>query len=381
MQYLSIVIADSHLEYANGVASFLREQPSLRHAAVRQFTRLEHVEAYFQHESDGCMIVIACTNWSEHIRQLNLPKRCCLIELTDEEEAMDEHAFYRYQSLELLLSRLRAWTSSNEPGSGAKAGSGCKTEVIAVYAASGGSGKTTTAANLAYHLSRRDQHVLYLNLEHVPSLEAAAGKEEGEFGNLVYMLKHHPERFQDNLRRFFIRHPDLACDSIPTPAYADELHELNADDLKQFIHSMKKLNIYDYVILDLPSVWEPRIISLFQQSDHIFWLLLDQVHCRLKTVHLLRQFYRANDEMHDEVARKIRFVLNQALNELCNDYSQHGIRLCGRLPYIPRWKATAGTDEYLNEPAFFGPLLRLMPKPSDPKLLEQTGGSADGNFI
>lgn len=359
----SLVIADNNEEYASGLAAFFRSSEILPLTTVKRFTQLEHVMAYSKQVNQAEWFLLICEEWADRLEGDTLPNLCHKTVLTDVigDDSEEKHLFYRYQSLDILASRLRKRiVPSMQINTASDQAMGAAT-TIAVYSAAGGSGKTVTSSNLAYHLAQRGYQVLYFNYETYPSFESMPRQEGALFSKLLYQLKNHPERFSNHLSESIIPHPLLQCDTLPTPLYMNELAEINGDEMRILLQSLKQTNAYDYVIFDLPSIWNDCLSTALQHSDEVLWLLLDEVHCRHKTVFLMQQLYHTDEAFYNDLLKKIRFVLNKALESgMRNDYMKHGLRILDQLPYIPKWKTSERFEEMLLEAAFYSRLLLMI---------------------
>lgn len=204
---------------------------------------------------------------------------------------------------------------------------------------------------------------MYLSFEYWVSLDSPQSQGNGDFSKLMYMLKNHPDKLQKSLHEIITQHVQLKCDSLPVPAYTEEMLEMSAEETIVLLQTLTQMDRYDFIIVDLASTWDERMQSVLQNSDLIVWLLLDDIYCRYKSVNHLRQLYQMNRSFYQALLQKSHFVINKSLHQARNNnYSLHGIRVQSHLPYIPKWKTSTCTDEYLKEADFYRPLLQLISK-------------------
>ena len=151
---------------------------------------------------------------------------------------------------------------------GAKSGPGT---VIAVVSASGGSGKTFLATNLAYHLqTSSDRQICLIDLDlQFGELSTALRLKlrhtiydllntEDESDDLGARLEQHLERHESGIR--VLAAPD-------DPEHADSIE---AVDVARIIEAARSR--FDYVVVDTPTALSEAVLVALEQADQIFVL-------------------------------------------------------------------------------------------------------------
>ncbi|CAA9213960.1 MAG: Type II/IV secretion system ATPase TadZ/CpaE, associated with Flp pilus assembly [uncultured Acidimicrobiales bacterium] len=150
----------------------------------------------------------------------------------------------------------------------AKSGPGT---VIAVVSASGGSGKTFLATNLAYHLqTSSDRQICLIDLDlQFGELSTALRLKprhtiydllntEDESDDLGARLEQHLERHESGIR--VLAAPD-------DPEHADSIE---AVDVARIIEAARSR--FDYVVVDTPTALSEAVLVALEQADQIFVL-------------------------------------------------------------------------------------------------------------
>ena len=195
----------------------------------------------------------------------------------------------QYQSLPVLLqglSELCARSASSRFGHSSalagrtSAGEKSGPEVIAVYSAAGGVGKTTLALHLAHAAGAMGKRVLYLNLERWSS--AAAWLEEdrpeplppgGEgMSELLYRLKAQPDEAGSWLSEHARRDPLLKAHYIAPCSNAEDRLQLTAEDATGLLMAIAGSGQYDLIVCDLDDGLTELQLCLLELSDHVLWL-------------------------------------------------------------------------------------------------------------
>ena len=171
------------------------------------------------------------------------------------------------QALELSRPVARRRGEDRRVGEGAERPQGT---VIAVVSATGGSGKTVFATNLAYHLQSRTEQTCLIDLDL-------------QFGELATALRLRPrhtihdlvsrEGDDDDLARQFEEHLERHESGIRLLSAPDEPEEadgIDAADVARVIEAARSR--FDYVIVDTPAALSESVLVAVEQADQIFAL-------------------------------------------------------------------------------------------------------------
>jgi len=345
-----VVLAAVQREYAAKLAEFLREEePSWEIAAYTHDSALRRE----LHGGGRIDLLIGQSQLLEAIHPLGgtVGK---VIELVDGTGAVGEYgvAIGQYQPLPTLLSSIRSIAGLES----AVSAEGC--QAWTVFSASGGTGKTTVALNLARQAGERGLRVFYFNLESLNATALLFGKGEPDsLSRLLYALQTHPEQWDELAKRFIRHQPQLRADYIDAPEHPGERLALTPEATEEFLRKLKSLGRYDLIVIDPDSGagdWHRRLLEL---SDRVLWLLLDDAQTLRKTERLLRYWH---DEFADAMY-KFAFVMNKS----------NGDRFVNRmeiptasdpivLPYIPQWKTIDQPGRLLSVPTFAGAVAELL---------------------
>ena len=182
---------------------------------------------------------------------------------------------------------------------------------IAILNEKGGSGKTTTAANVAAHLAlRRGRRVLAIDLDPQGQLAKVLGVEVGTktAGAIDLLLDavlddgtlDRPTRSRGVLPKLATRIPGL--DLVPGSKALGLATTLEADDdvsgrLAEALDRLPGVDAYDFILVDAPPSFGPLTLNALRAVDEIVvpvpltWLALDGCVELLKTVESVRRTY------------------------------------------------------------------------------------------
>ena len=269
-----------------------------------------------------------------------------------------------FQPLNLLLTTVMDLAGTAQV-SGRTSESGA--EVIAVYSAAPGAGKTTVAMNLVKQLGSRGLRVFYLNLENVDSaasFRSAVGSSgsEGGLPELLYELRAARENGEAcgfPLSRCAPFQETLKCISFPPLDRPDELLQMNEADTTALLDYLSASGACDVIVADTDTESHERSRALLQRADRVLWLLTDDLLHLRKTSGWMNHWETKQSESFYALLAKSTFVVNRYGGRLENRLPRPEIRPMAFLSYIPSWKYLSREDILLGSPIFQRDILTL----------------------
>lgn len=218
-------------------------------------------------------------------------------------------AVNKYQPVEVLLRQVLAifYEQSGAPLPGA-AESGKAARSIAVYAASGGSGKTATALNLAKQLAGMDYKVFYLNMEGISSF-SPAGEEDGSasFARVLYTLRG-GHSFAARMGQLVFHDERWRTDMFHPPRHPGEWAEYGKDDVKRLLETLGREGGYDYVVADLDATLTEAVVGAMEHCTDLLWLSAKHETGRIKEQNAELALQRLLPEKWETVKLKRKFA-------------------------------------------------------------------------
>lgn len=336
MNKIQLYVLDDDIVYAERLAAFIRSSEFAERIQVKLFSKLELVlEVLENQQLEGVLLLSEAYYPFLMHRSTSLCKMILSETIANSKEAETKIPFlYRFQSLHQLISRLQAFYTEKhrfDAGPGTK-----KTRVLSVYSSSGNSGKTMTAVHLAKQLSFRGEQVFYLSLELVSSASQWLQGDLGRFSQLLYYLKSTPDLLGPKLQLLKSHDARLRIDYLTPKDQIREMQEMSGEHVRLLIDSLISLNEYDFIIVDLEATVHPRIVKSLDVSDHIIWIVRDDLNDLYKTEALKRQMGSLQN---------VHFVINKYTGKETNDFSCLVKEITYRLPYIPEWKVLSTPEQ------------------------------------
>ncbi|MGD9677848.1 MAG: AAA family ATPase [Vulcanibacillus sp.] len=353
MRGTNLVIADKDIEYIELFKRYVRETEYEKKFTIKSFSTKENVEQYLLNQSNIEIILIDIQLLSDNLALNNVKTIILLSEKDRIDKEWQYPVVYKYQPLNRLISQvLGLFLETKEENK--KINNDYKTKVLSIYSATGGSGKTTLAVNTAKRLSLKGNKVFYLTLGLITSVEVFfPSSGTYDFSKILYYLKNNNNQVVSKIEMLKKYDVETKVDYLESFVNAEEIFDLTIEDVKLLIESIKLLEIYNYIIIDLEVSLHEYVIGALKESEYIIWLILDDIQSIEKTkvtMNILENFLNEN---YETLAEKIVFIHNKKLGtDMQNNFSGTGIDLFGYLPYIPEWKIITSKNQLLTNNLF-----------------------------
>lgn len=368
---LALVLKET--EYLKRLADYVRDSQWGEQWQVIAFT---HAEAYKQYVKQGYKIdlIAAQPTLLRELKEVivNVPVAALVIKLGESSEASE---LLQYQPLPLLLQRLadihiKSIIHPAQAAALSSAASGVK--VISVYSASGGTGKTALALHLAHAASSHQYRTFYLNLErwntasswlgivqasnksayNASEIERTSHFDDEGLSELLYGMKSQPEHSVRWLLENRKQHPLLKADYLASCTNLEDRLTLGAEDAIGLVDIIVGSGQYDLIVVDLDDGLDVLHTAIFEQSDHVLWVMNEDAAVRSKQVLALRYGQQKWNERFSSLTRKFLFVRNRAVDESVENSEMDGFKYAQvSLPEVPEWRGVPSV-KLLSSPLF-----------------------------
>jgi hypothetical protein len=339
-----IVIATPNRNYAAALAAYLREtEPDWETSA---FTHEAALRLRLQEPAGIDALIGDPALFPQDAALLKKARRVsALVETAGQAEGLWPE-LQVYQPLPQVAIAIRGLLADAVPASSAIC------QMVTLFSASGGAGKTTTALNLARLAGERGIRTLYLNLEPMNATAALLGAGEPDnLSRLMYVLHTEPDSLARQLERFVRHQADLRADMVDAPDHPDERQSMTPDTLELLVSGIRHSGRYELIVVDPDSGSGPLHAKLLDLSDRIGWLVTDDWQCRIKTDKLIRCWRDAWPDWEAKVA----FLRNKYPGGPASRWTLP-VPVQVNLPYVPQWKETDDPGKLFQVASFSGAL-------------------------
>lgn len=232
--------------------------------------------------------------------------------------------------------------------------------IVGISSTSGGTGKTTTALHLAAIAAQSGLRTFLLNVDPIQEysvlLQSMGEQTEGRYplAQLFYYLKKSgedqvPESL--SLDSYMLTVPTLGLRMLHPGQLAEEWRWMDESLLRSLLTALQGSSQYDLIIVEGAYI-NPAFEAVWDMTDQVVWLLLDDMAYIQKTRMLLLQWESAEEAVLRQRTKRMRVVLNRYMGSMQNAWQHRDAAISGYLPYIPAWKQVYRFDQWLQSSVF-----------------------------
>lgn len=337
MRKIHLVIVDDDTYYIESFMNYIRNTDYSNRLNVKVFSKKETLHEYLSKEENIDILLINSElaegiSESPHISSIFLLSEKKL----DHRSDYPLHIF-KFQPLNDLLSQIITLHYDQNPNSQVPQREKNGAKVFSVYSATGGAGKTTFAYNLSKVISAQNDQVLYLNLETINSTPLLFNVDHLESASpLLYYVKTMDDHLVEKISEFISNDHRSSVSFFNFVPSAEEIYELTDDELNYFIDCLIDTEIFQYIILDLDTAVNDKTLRALRKSDHVFWMLNNDIQSFHKTGYLLEDLHSfLKDGLFRE---RVKIILNRFTGKLNQNFKDFSFTVHYYLPYISEWK-------------------------------------------
>jgi cellulose biosynthesis protein BcsQ len=354
---LILIMLDDDQAYLEMISSYIHASSYQVKIQIKTFTLRSALDVYLESSTKYDLLAIKSDLFDSSLNRAT--KGSCTIvlgEIKSDIAEPDTTLLNKYQPLNLLLDRMLAiyadhYTKAFQVSHTA--------QVISVYSAVGGTGKTTVAANLAKLLSFLDNKVFYLNLEMLPSVSMFPIRDNSQnFAQFLYYVQVQDEHLWNKLEALKHYDPVTKVHYFEPLLNLIDMEEMSGCAVEALLQTLISHGDYDYIIIDLDHTLHERIVRALSLSQQIIWLVLDDLNNIHKSAAIMKEINTRYSAVSPNWTDKIHYVLNKFTGKVSNDLTAKDIHISGTLPYVPQWKSVHTVEQLMSENAFHGHLLQ-----------------------
>ncbi|MCL7748008.1 AAA family ATPase [Halalkalibacter alkaliphilus] len=358
MKKVSIVIADQDTSYIESLATYIRNSDYSSKFDLKLFSQKERLGQFLSSDTHANILLAPTSMLPQELKGLRVDVVIGLSEQAQTTEGDSVQTIFKYQPLKNLLSQVLTIyyeRNSEEPKKVVHDGG---TKVISVFSATGGTGKTTVAYNLARQIAQLDSHVFYLNIELVNSTPLLfETEEENNSSPLLYYLKANSEQLASKVEEMAVQDDETGISFFNLLPSAEEMRDLSEEELELLLTNLVDSGSYNYIVIDLDSTVNPKTLLALKKSDQVFWLLNNDIQSFHKTSYLLEELHSfLQDGSFNE---RVSLVLNRYTGQIPELLDEFNLKITSYLPYVPQWKEVTNGKQLSSIPVFNEYVLKL----------------------
>lgn len=361
MAAVKLVLACCDEQYIEPFLYYVRFSEYQHQLTVTAFSQKEAFMQYMDEVPKSAQIILAEPSFLEGSEALK--NEVHVLYLVEELAGDDPCSIYKYQPLPNLVASILERTSLNT-GNKIKATRAemiSATQLVSLYSAQGGAGKTTVALNLCKQLSMQGYRAFYLNLEAIyasPLEHNGTGATSGGLGlsRLLYDLKRREAGGQVEqlpVSMYVDRPQLLQADTFSPVENMNEVLQMEVTEVHALIDFIMQSQLYDIVIADIDCGDNPRTDVLLERSNQIIWLVTED----WSGVQKANAVWTSG--MVESIKAKSLLVINKYTGQGGAEIQLGEATPTLNLSFIPGWNEGNQVSGMLHSPLFQRDILRL----------------------
>lgn len=306
MRKLSLLIVDRDEDYLKNLASYL----STNHFNEFKITSIssdEYLNRYLEQVQGIDILLINYSFYDKNIEN----KFINTIIIIGEEDLSNSKKYdkyiWKFQAASQIYNKIKHYFISVNPNFSEQLDNkGKNTKVACIYSPIGGCGKTVTAITILLKLCESSKEVLYLNFEDISSTPLFLPcNNKRSISDLLYLAKDRDINLKTRIVEYLNRDNNGISYFAPANSILD-FETIKKEDIIYLINTIKALNKFDYVIIDLSSKFGSIYSGIICNSDNVLAILGTDLQGKLKMDTFL---------MQQESLDKFTFIINKYKNE------------------------------------------------------------------
>lgn len=319
-----IIIADTDHEYTLTL-QFKFAQEYFEVIEIEIITDREYFNTLFSTPQSADVLIVSDDLYDGSIKRHNISNIFVMMEYdtTGATEDLNIHRMYKYTSVNDIFNKIvgesRLYVSpitKKDP------------QIIVVYSASGGVGKTTIALGISACLQKNYKRVLYINAARMQTFQHYMKDSSPISSTEIYArLNKLGDNTYDEIKNV-IRSEGF--DYLPPFKAALMSLGLNYSVYEKIATSARKSNRYDYIIVDCDTAFDEEKASLLSTADQVL-IILNQTEASVYATNVLvnningingdKYLFLCNN--FDDMRRNAMMLDESSLRFSVNEYIDH----------------------------------------------------------
>lgn len=260
-----IIIADTDINYIIPLQLKFAED-LFEKVELEIITETEYFDTLFSTPQRADILIVSEELYDQSMQRHNISNIFLMTEQNEEEQTADLNVnfIFKYTSIKEIFNEI---TGKSADVLNVDISAKEETQIILVYSACGGVGKTTVAMGISACLTKNYKRVLYINAGHLQAFQRLLDNETSIASSDVYAkLAKASDNIYDEIKHV-IRKEQFTY--LPPFKAALMSLGLKYSLYEKIILSAKKSNDYDYIVVDADSTFDEDKAQLFGIADKV----------------------------------------------------------------------------------------------------------------
>lgn len=305
---IKLAILENDVNYLNRIVSAFSTKYSDK-LQIFSFTNIELAITTIQNEKIDILIASDFFEVDTDI----IPARCSFayfVNNSDIEFVNEQRAICKFQKAELIYKQILSIYSENASTlSGFKFADACNITIFS--SPCGGVGTTTVAAAYAMHLARKGKKPLFLSFDCFDSSDNFfSGDGQFTVSDLIFALKRKNSNLAMKIESYVKRDVSNVF-FFSKPKYALDMLELSFDEKMFLLEELKKLGLYDNIVLDLGFGLGKENLEFYMKAQNIIMVSDGGVVANEKVKNAYTALLMIDNSFDVSIANRVSLIYNR----------------------------------------------------------------------
>lgn len=260
-----IIIADEDISYIIPMQQKFIEE-FFEKADIEIITDKKYYNEFFSSPQKADILIVSEELYDTSLQRHNIANIFLMTEQYADDQTCDlsVNRIFKYTSIKEIFNEIMGKSAKTLKMSD---GSPKETQIILVYSACGGAGKTTVALGVSDYLAKNYKRILYINAGRLQSFYGMFDNKTPITAGDVYVKLSNPSDDIYNDVKHVIRQERFNY----LPPFKASLMSLglNYSVYEKIVVGAKKSTDYDYIIIDADSSFDEDLVKLMNLADKV----------------------------------------------------------------------------------------------------------------
>lgn len=321
-----IIIADTDINYINPL-QFIFIEEFFDKIDLEIISDRMYFDEVFTSPQKVDILIISEELYNVSLQKQNISHIFLMTEQYEEEQTdeLNINKIFKYTSIKEILNEIIGKASDSLKVTNVNKK---EPQVVLVYSANGGAGKTTVALGISAALTKNYKRVLYVNAEKLHSFHYFLENKSSITSSEVYAKLTNPSANVYHEIKHVLRKELFTY----LPPFKTSLMSLGIDfeTYEKFITSAKNSKEYDFIIVDTDSTFDENKANLLNIADKVIMVTNQTISAIVATNLLISNINGVNSEKYMFVCNNFNknddnalISPNVSLKFILNEYIEH----------------------------------------------------------
>lgn len=309
MGKLRVVVADSDMEYVQGLSDYMGSFHSYKFE-VRTFTSIDYLIEFLAKKDNKYDILLLSTEFYLRESSFKELEKSALLSPGNIIQDFGLPVVDKYQHAERIVGCIAGILAETREGRAPVPG-GRLAKTVAVYSACGGIGKTSVALGCSMQCSKRGLKVFYLNLEMLNSACFLTYDKRISLSQILFHAKEKNNNLALKIEASKCIDSKYGIHYFPMVDSPLDIEDMSWEELGFLLETIKTMGLYDFIFIDMTSCFNRINARLLEECSNTIFLYAQDRNSGIRQEKVLQLLAELCKKGYESISDKSIFVVNK----------------------------------------------------------------------